>query len=191
METKKLFYDIAYDNIHRRGITAFLDYLDMETDFFTAPASTKYHGSYQGGLVMHSLEVYAQFLKLAPIYNYDMANSILCESATICTLFHDVCKINTYKESCRNIKDEKTGEWKSVPCYVNDDKNVFGAHGAYSVYLINEYMHLNREETIAIYHHMGAWDIGKNDNPSKAYECVKLAWLLHVADEAATYIAGT
>jgi len=191
LESKKLFEDIAYSNIHRKGITSLMVWLESETDFFQSPASTKYHGSYEGGLLDHSLEVYTEFLKLATIFNYDMTNSVLKESATIVTLFHDICKINSYQKSTRAVKNQDTGIWENVPCYIySPEADQFGAHGAASVYYINEHLPLTFGESMAIYHHMGAWDASKYDNPGKAYENNKLAWLLHVADEAATYIAG-
>ena len=190
-EARKLFEDLAYSNIHRKGITSLMVWLEQETDFFSAPASTKYHGSYEGGLLEHSLEVYAEFLKLATAFNYDLTNSVLRESATIVTLFHDVCKINSYQKSVRSVKNQDTGIWENVPCYIySSEADQFGAHGAASVYYINDHMPLTFAESQAIYHHMGAWDASKYDNPAKAYENNKLAWLLHVADEAATYIAG-
>lgn len=191
LESKKLFEDIAYSNIHRKGITSLMVWLESETDFFQSPASTKYHGSYEGGLLDHSLEVYAEFLKLASIFHYDMTNSVLKESATIVTLFHDICKINSYQKSTKAVKNQDTGIWENVPCYIySPEADQFGAHGAASVYYINEHFPLTLGESMAIYHHMGAWDASKYDNPAKAYENNKLAWLLHVADEAATYIAG-
>ena len=187
---KELFMDFAYSNIHRYGITKFLNWLENETDFFFSPASTKYHGAYEGGLVEHSLYVYYMFIKLAPAFNYDLSNPTLAESATITTLFHDVCKINSYEKSFRNVKN-KDGAWEQVPCYIySNNASKFGAHGAYSVFLINQFMSLSEAETIAIYHHMGLWDSGKYDDTGKAYENCKLAWLVHVSDEAATYIAG-
>ena len=190
-ESKELFTDLAYSNIHRKGITSLMVWLDEETDFFTAPASTKYHGSYKGGLLDHSLEVYAEFLKIAPVFNYDLSNNILKESATIVTLFHDVCKVNTYEESVRNVKNPESGIWESVPCYIySPNADPYCAHGASSVFHITQPMDLDFLESMAIYHHMGMWDAGKYDNVGKAYETNKLAWLLHVADEAATYIAG-
>lgn len=189
-ENSELFEYLAFANIRRKGIISLIDWLKT-TDFFEAPASTKYHGAYKGGLLAHSLCVYTQFLKIAPVYLYDISEKNNLESATIITLFHDICKINTYSESVRNVKNPETGKWESVPCYVfDDDKNTFGAHGAESMYLVSNYLKLTEAEASAIYHHMGCWDMSKYDNVSKAFENNRLAWLLHVADEAATYIVG-
>lgn len=185
---KELFYDLVHANIHRRGITTLMEWLEA-TDFFTAPASTKYHGSFEGGLLAHSLEVYYHFLKLAPVYNYPQENKISIESATICSLFHDICKVNTYEISTRNIKDE-SGKWVQVPYYsfVNNPAS-FGSHGFRSVMLIREHMYLTVEEAYAIYYHMGKFDASPNDNPADFYSKSKLGWILHIADEAATHIS--
>lgn len=188
-ENAKLFEDIVFDNIHRTGITALFDWL-KKTDFFTSPASTKYHGAFEGGLLAHSLEVYIQMMKICHLYNYCNTSDQI-ESATLVSLFHDVCKANSYKKSYRNVKNPESGEWEQLPCYIYDDSgHTFGAHGAESVFILNQFITLAREETIAVYHHMGAWDASKYDNVSSAYESNRLAWLLHVADEAATYVIG-
>ena len=186
-ENANLFETLVFDNIHRDGVSSLMNYLIKQTDFFTSPASTKYHGSFAGGLLAHSLEVYYQIRKLSPVYGY-CRNESEIESATLVSLFHDVCKINSYEVSVRNVKNP-SGNWEAVPCYIYSNKKDFGAHGAESIYIITQHLLLTRDETTAIYHHMGAWDASKYDNPSQAYENNKLAWLLHVADEAATYIA--
>lgn len=191
MSNKEIFLELIDDNIHRKGIWEFRKWLLEQTDFFEAPASTKYHGAYKGGLVDHSLEVFHQMFQLANLYNMRTdVNSAELESIMITSLFHDVCKHNMYIEATKNVKDSD-GKWIAVPTFsFNPEAPKFGAHGAYSVYLITQYMILTREETMAIYHHMGAFDMGKYDNPGQAFEYSKLAWLLHVADEAATYIKG-
>ena len=190
-ENAKLFEDLVKFNVQRKGISNLMNYLKNDTDFMYAPASTKYHGAFDGGLLTHSLEVYYQFVKLANIYNFDMSKPENTESATIVTLFHDVCKINTYEQSVKYNKNTKTNQWESQPCYTYSvDKKVFGAHGAESLFIISQFMTLTEQEAIAIYHHMGSWDSSKYDNVALAYEKNRIAWLLHVADEAATYIAG-
>ena len=185
-ENIKLFDTLCRTYIKRQGIDNLIKYLGEHTDFYTAPASTKYHGSFRGGLLAHSLEVYYQFMALSSVYGY-CVDAQQTESAAIVTLFHDVCKINTYKESTRNVKNAQ-GVWETVPCFIYNGEKDFGAHGAESVHILTQHLFLTREETIAIYHHMGAWYASKGDNVGKAYETHKLAWLLHVADEAATYI---
>ena len=186
-ENASLFETLVFDNIHRDGISSLMNYIKNDTDFFTSPASTKYHGSFCGGLLAHSLEVYYQMMKLSHLYNYCKTPQEI-ESATLVSLFHDVCKINSYEVSVRNVKNP-SGSWEAVPCYIFSNKKDFGAHGAESIFILTQHILLTREESIAIYHHMGAWDASKYDNPAQAYESNKLAWLLHIADEAATYIA--
>lgn len=185
----KLFKDLALQFIHRRGISDLLTFLE-ETDFFIAPASTKYHGAYIGGLLDHSLEVHCQMMKLANLYNYETGKEDNQESLAIVSLFHDVCKINNYVLDTKKVKNEVTGEWSTQSYWKFDEAhNKFGAHGAQSLYYLQNFIKLKEEEAQAIYHHMGCWDMSKYDNISVVYENNKLAWLLHVADEAATFIA--
>lgn len=187
---ENLFKELVYQNIHRKGISDLITFLE-ESDFFYAPASTKYHGAYRGGLLDHSLEVYYQLLKLGNMYGYEIGKGNNHESLAIVGLFHDVCKINSYIESEKNVKNEETGKWEKQSYWTFDThRNTFGAHGAYSLHIVSNHIKLTEEEAVAIYHHMGAWDTGKYDNVSTAYEHYKLAWVLHVADEAATYIAN-
>ena len=83
-----------------------------KADFFTAPASTHYHGAYAGGLCQHSIDVYQYAKKMSFILDKEPSE----ESLAIATLFHDVCKVNLYKVDKRNQKIN--GEWKEVPYYV-------------------------------------------------------------------------
>lgn len=182
-----IFISEAKRYINRHGIDELLDYLEQDTDFFTAPASTKYHGACERGLVAHSLCVYDNFWKIAPIYGYERTKSSE-ESAAIVTLFHDVCKANFYKQTTRNVKDEESGLWVKQPYYTVDEKLPYGSHGGKSVYIVMSHMLLTAEEAMAIHNHMGAWNKATYEDPGKAYEASKLAWVLHVADEAATYI---
>ena len=85
------------------------------------------------------------------------------------------------------MKDDK-GEWYKTPYYTVDEAIPYGGHGAKSVYLVQRFIPLKAEEAIAIYNHMGAWDKSAYGDPGKAYAKYPLAWLLHIADEAATYL---
>lgn len=191
MSNRDKFISLVKENIHRNGVSFLLDWLEHETDFFISPASTKYHGACEGGLVAHSLEVYNQFCKIAPVFSYDMSNKLMTESATIVTLFHDICKVDNYTKTFKNVKNPETGKWELEEGYIyNQNGNLFGAHGASSLFYINQHMKLNFVESTAIYHHMGAWDASKYDNVASVYEWNKLAWLLHIADEASTYLEG-
>ena len=173
--------------IHRDGLEDVLDLLH-NTDFYTAPASTKYHGAEEGGLAKHSLMVYKRSFDILRGLNYvGIELPIETESLAIVSLFHDICKIDTYKVDYRNAKNEETGKWERVPYYKMQDESGFGGHGFKSAIILQQFMPLYSEESIAIVHHMGAWDKSTYSDPGKAYEKYPLAWLLHVADELATY----
>jgi 23S rRNA maturation-related 3'-5' exoribonuclease YhaM len=124
MNLKERYLQIYNTYIKREGSDKLLDYLlSKSSDFFTAPASTRFHGAYEGGLVEHSINVfnclkdYLSRERVKDIYemNYDD------ESLAIVALLHDLCKINCYKVSSRNVKDEN-GVWQSVPFYEYDDR---------------------------------------------------------------------
>lgn len=187
MNKKEEFIEIYKEYIHRDGAQEFLDYLcSSKSDFFTALASTRFHGNYPGGLVDHCLHVFhclKDYLSRNRVKDvYDMNYSD--ESIAIVSLLHDVCKINVYKESVRNKK--VNGEWVQVPFYEFDDKMPYG-HGEKSVYMITPFMKLSREEAFAIRYHMGF----SNDDPAKnvgyTFEHFPLAFALSTADMEATY----
>lgn len=188
---KFVFETEALNAIHRDGISDLMEWLDKATDFYTAPASTRFHGSVKGGLVKHSLAVLKNFQLIANSYGINLGNGVVSESAAICCLFHDICKCNTYKQTVRNVKNDETGVWEQVPYFTIEEQLPYGSHGAKSVFLIQQHIKLLPEEAIAIHNHMGAWNNGTYENPGKAYDFSKLAWLVHVADEAATYIDKT
>ena len=153
---KEQFIEIYQKYIKRPGSEKLLEFLlSSHSDFFQAPASTRYHGNYPGGLVEHSLNVYEclkDYLNRPRVKNtYGLNYSE--ESVAIVALLHDVCKINCYKKGFRNVKDEN-GKWQQVPSYDYEDSIPYG-HGEKSVYIITGYMRLSREEAFAIRYHMG------------------------------------
>lgn len=183
---KDKFWAIFSDSINRDGASDLIHWL-YNTDFFEAPASTRFHGCVPGGLCAHSVHVWEEFMRLLKVYPEVKTNP---ETAAIITLLHDLCKIGCYKQELRNKKEN--GIWKSVPTYVFDEDFCFGSHGAKSVYLIQKFMRLTDEEAVAINCHMGFADRSSGDySIGKAFEQTPLAWLLHVADESATYIRET
>ena len=182
MEPKAEFLRIASENIKRTGIAELLQWLDS-TDFFTAPASTRYHGAFSGGLVMHSLNVYSQLKKLCRWYGCNADD----EAIAIVALFHDLCKVGCYKVELRWRKDANN-QWEQYPTYKFDEDFAYGGHGAKSVFLVQSFMRLTPEEASAINCHMGQWDATTYSNPTEVYCRNKLAWLLHVADEAADFL---
>lgn len=189
LRNKSIFISEAEELIHREGISALLNWLES-TDFFVAPASTRFHGNYEGGLCEHSLAVYSRMFDLLNFY-WPSHEKVVNESAAIVSLFHDLCKVNMYATSSRNVKDPDTGIWRAEPCYTVDERLPFGAHGAKSMFIVMNFMELKPDEASAIIHHMGAWDNSTYNRPADVYNWNRLAWLLHVADEAATYLDKT
>lgn len=183
MNRKEDFIRIFTSHIKRSGASELLAWLE-ESDFFTAPASTRFHGNYEGGLCEHSVNVYEELVRLLKAYP---EVRVTAETAAIVTLLHDLCKIGCYKTELRNQK--VGGVWVQRPVYVFQEDFCFGGHGSKSVYLAQKYMNLTEQEAVAINCHMGFSDRAPGDySLGNAYENCPLAWLLHVADESATYI---
>ena len=185
---KEEFIKIYSENIKREGADKLLSYLTSDAcDFFTAPASTRFHSAYAGGLLDHSVNVYhclKDYLE-RPRVKEQYKLSASDETIAIVSLLHDLCKINCYKPSTRNVKDEH-GVWHTVPTFSFDDEMPYG-HGEKSVYIISGYMRLTREEAFAIRYHMGF--SGNEDKLSvgNAFEKFPLAFALSTADMEATY----
>ena len=187
MGAKEKFIEIYTKNIKREGADKLLEYLTSPaSDFFTAPASARFHSSYEGGLVDHSINVY-ECLKsyLDSDRAKDFGFEYSEESIAIVSLLHDLCKVNVYKKGFRNVKDEK-GAWQRVDTFEFDDKLPYG-HGEKSVYIISGYMKLTREEAFAIRYHMGYSSTEDPRNVSAAFEMFPLAFALSTADSEATY----
>lgn len=187
MDIQEKFTEIYQTYIQREGADKFLDYLTNKSDFFTAPASTRYHGAYAGGLAEHSVNVYEclrAYLERPRVQElYGMQYSD--ESIALVSLLHDVCKIGCYKIGSRNVKDEN-GLWQKVPVYNFDDPLPYG-HGEKSVYILSGFMRLTREEAFAIRFHMGFSGPEDKNSVGKALEKFPLAFALSVADMEATY----
>lgn len=188
MTARERFIELYQRHIHREGADKLLEYLDSKaSDFFSAPASTRFHSAYEGGLVEHSLNVYdclRHYLdrpRMKETYGLEYSD----ESIAIVSLLHDLCKVNCYKQGTRNVKDEN-GKWKTVPTYEFDDKLPYG-HGEKSVYILSGYMRLTREEAFAIRYHMGFAGTEDSRNVGNAFEAFPLALALSVADMEATY----
>lgn len=191
-EQKERFISIYRENIKRDGAEKLLSFLCSESsDFFIAPASTRYHGAELGGLCRHSLNVYeclTDILKrkrMTDVYGIHYPD----ESIAIAALLHDLCKVNFYQMDSRNVK--KNGVWETVPYYTIDDQLPYG-HGEKSVYIVSGYMKLTRDEAFAIRYHMGFSGPEDNSQVGKALEMFPLAYALCVADmEAAYFMEGT
>ena len=185
---KEKFIEIYKKNIKREGADKLLEYLESSaSDFFTAPASARFHSSHEGGLAEHSINVYEALVgylnspRAKEVYGFEYSD----ESIAIVALLHDLCKINIYKKGFRNVKDEK-GAWQRVETYEYDDRLPYG-HGEKSVYIITGYMKLTREEAFAIRYHMGYSSTEDPRNVSLAFEMFPLAFALSTADSEATY----
>lgn len=177
-EVKKLLQEV-----NREGMENLIKFLE-NSDFFTAPASTRFHGSYAGGLMEHSMKVY-ELLK-QKVQNCPIEINVSEDTIKIVALLHDICKVNFYKTDYRNAKNEK-GVWEKVPYYAIEDSIPYG-HGEKSVMMITEYIKLTAEEKYAIRWHMGF------SEPKESYltlgEAIKrypLVLLLNEADLEATY----
>jgi hypothetical protein len=192
MTNKEEFLKIARDTIKRDGIEELLEYLEYESDFFEAPASTIYHGSYAGGLLDHSLNVYYSLLEeMKFIFGKNWNKKFSEESVAIVSLFHDLCKIGRYEKYNKNVKNNDTGMWETVESYRYDDNYFLMGHASYSLHIISKFLVLTDVEAQAIYWHMGAHDISQySDTKSlcNAYKKNTLAFALHRADEVATFI---
>jgi hypothetical protein len=167
----------------REGMEDVINFLE-KSDFFKAPASTKFHGSHEGGLAEHSMSVYkilVEKVKTAPI-QIDTPE----ESLIIMALLHDICKSNYYKVDFRNAKNAN-GEWEKVPYYTVDDTIPYG-HGEKSVMMLTEYIKLTNEEKYAIRWHMGFSEPKENYSPlGLAYKKYPIALLLNEADLESSY----
>ena len=187
-EFKERFIKIYKENIRRAGSDKLLDYLSSDScDFFTAPASTRFHCAYEGGLCEHSLNVYdclKSYLateRAKETFGLEFSE----ESVAIVALLHDLCKINTYKVSSRNVKDDRTGVWSKVPYYEYNDTLPYG-HGEKSVYIISGFMRLTRDEAMAIRWHMGFSGTEDQKLVGNALHMYPLALALMIADCEAT-----
>lgn len=181
--SREHFTELYTQYIKRAGADQLFTWLE-QTDFFTAPGSTRFHANHEGGLCEHSIHVFQELVRLLKAYP---EVKVPAESAAIVSLLHDLCKIGCYKTELRNKKEN--GVWRSVPTYVFQEDFCYGGHGSKSVYLIQRYMMLTPQEAVAINCHMGAWDRSPGDySLGPAYEQYPLALLVHMADESATYI---
>ena len=179
MDYKAEFIRIFSENVSRPGAQQLLDWL-ATTDFYTAPASTRFHGACECGLVMHSINVYN--VLMSRFYTEEDNK----ESFTLVSLLHDLCKANFYKVSTRNVKNEETGAWEKVPYYTVRDTLPYG-HGEKSVYMIQSFMRLTRDEAFAIRYHMGFSGNEDKNSVGRALEMFPLALAVNVADMEATY----
>lgn len=190
----------------RDGADRLLEFI-RRSDFYTAPASTRFHLSEVGGLLQHSLNVYECLSKKK--INPTWADRLADKDATIAVvaLLHDLCKTYTYAEEYKNqkvydkdvvatsdpkqIKHDSKGDfvWMEVPTYVIDNKFPLG-HGSKSIFFIQQFMKLTMEEIACIYWHMGAYNLDSScyGELGKAIEKHPLVLALQEADMEASHL---
>ena len=166
---------------NREGMDKLIEFLNT-SDFFTAPASTRFHGNFEGGLLEHSMKVYEIFDDKVKKSGLEVPDATIKISA----LLHDICKTNFYKVDYRNAKNSR-GEWEKVPYYAVNDTIPYG-HGEKSVMMLTEYIKLTNEEKYSIRWHMGFTEPKElYGTLGEAYKKYPIALLLHEADLEATY----
>ena len=181
----------------REGAVAMLKWLENETDFFTAPASSKHHLAQPGGLVTHSLNVWR---RLREITVRDLTGRYapgVChiseaeeETVAILGLLHDVCKAGVYHQETKRRKNQETGKWEDYLGYTFRDPFPLG-HGEKSLFLITRHLALTEEEALAIRWHMGAYDDavkGGSRSMTEAMNLTPWVWRLQEADMCAAWI---
>lgn len=202
-------FEELLQGVKREGVEELLNFI-RGSDFYTAPASTRYHLAEEGGLLKHSLHVYDCLMKKKenPVWK-EALSDVSDDTFILVSLLHDLCKTYFYGEELKNrktydeekvkaanprtVKRDANGEfiWETVPAYVVDDKYPLG-HGEKSVFFIMQFVKLTMLEIAAIKHHMGAYcDSSQWNTLGQAYEKYPLALALHESDLEATYLLET
>lgn len=163
-----------------------MEYL-MAYGFFTAPASTKYHGNYEGGLLEHSYMVTKYLLTLT------QDNHLIWRKARspfIVGMFHDLCKIDQYRHPASRLIADGVPVMDSFKWEYNPDTLLKG-HGDKSVMLLSQFYTLTEEEIMCIRYHMGAYT-EKEEWPyyGRAVEQYPNVLWTHQADMLASHVAG-
>lgn len=185
IEESKNQYEMLLSNVQREGMDKLLEFI-RKSDFYTAPASTRFHSCHEGGLLEHSLNVYKclKYKRQNPIWAEKLSD-ISDENIVIVSLLHDLCKTYYYITDYRNKKNER-GVWERVPYYTVDNKIPYG-HGEKSVMMIEEYIKLLPVERYAIRWHMGYSEPKESYNDlNKAMSKYPLVLALHESDLEAT-----
>ncbi|SEW07853.1 HD domain-containing protein [Ruminococcaceae bacterium KH2T8] len=165
----------------RPGIERLVEWMETKSDFFTAPASTKYHLHCKGGLARHSLNVYERLKAKVDSGLLELKD----DTVVITTLLHDVCKANFYAVQKRNRKID--GQWQEVEEWGIDEKLPIG-HGEKSCYIVQSFMRLSPEEFAMIRFHMGRESESFNDYFSKAAAVFPGVAAIHTADLESAFI---
>ena len=187
-------FEAELAKVKRPGMDKLLEYI-QKSDFYKAPASTKYHLACPGGLLQHSLNVLDALRGLLSWrsdgnWEYRAAGKVVDtipdDSVIMMALLHDICKTHFYGTSTRNVKNETTGRWEKVPFYTVNDMMPLG-HGPKSAMIIKQYTTLTSQEMYAIWHHMGMTGDYENDTAvGKSMEMYPAVLALHTADMMAS-----
>lgn len=205
-ENVEIFESLFTNYIDRDGADRLLEFI-RKSDFYTAPASTRFHLSEEGGLLTHSLHVAECLInKLSSPTWYPVLKNTSIETVFIVSLLHDLCKTYMYDQDYKNqktydpvkvgaayrsqVKHDAKGEfiWETIPAYTINNRYPLG-HGSKSVFFILQFMRLTMEEIACINWHMGAYcDKDQWGELGQAYEKYPLAMALHEADMEATHL---
>lgn len=177
------------ESTQREGVENVIKTIDA-LGFFEAPASTKFHLNYAGGLAEHSLNVCKvalmlrkQMIEMKP----ELKEHLPEDSVIISTLLHDVCKADIYKEAIKK-RQNASGRWEEYQGYDVDYNNFPLGHGEKSVIvLLRMGLNLTDDEIMAIRWHMSAWDLSfqspeAKGNYNAAKERCPLCSLVRAAD---------
>lgn len=170
--------------VKRDGIEELINYLLERTDYFTAPASTKFHSNFDGGLALHSHNVVELLIQKNQQYKLGLSNDTIYLTGYL----HDLCKCNMYQKTMRLKKDEVTGKWIGYASYEIDEKIPLG-HGEKSVILLQQFVKLSLEECLMIRWHMGAY-VPKEEHRdyNKAIEIYKSVLAFSNSDAEASHM---
>lgn len=167
----------------------FKDWL-MKEGFFTAPASTKYHGAYEGGLFDHCFEVTESLLNMTESLGLQWQNP---RSPLIVGMFHDLCKVDNYEKV---IDDEGILMFGSDVAdgeeyhYEHSTAPLLPGHGDKSVMMLSRWLQLTEEEILCIRYHMGAYEKDNWDYYDKAIRKFPNVLFTHTADMYASKVKG-
>ena len=185
----KGIFDTQLRATGRDGIEELLAWLELETDFYTAPASASRHGAVAGGLIRHSVSV----LRYLRNFVKPLGDAVPDESVVICALLHDLCKANFYTIKTRNVKNDE-GRWEEKQFYAIEDQLPLG-HGEKSAMMVQRFIELTDDELLAIRWHMSGYDdaarsYSGGQAQAAAFDRCKLAVAVAVADMYVANIIG-
>ena len=193
LDDKVAYFENFLRSTGRKGVEDVINFL-RKSDFYVAPASSKYHSNYRSGLLDHSLIVLclmSDFCKVAIQQNPELAPKIEDSSIILTSLLHDICKTGLYTETIKYTKDSSTGNWISYVGYEINDGFPIG-HGEKSVIMLQDIgLEMRIDEMLAIRFHMGYWgDPGGDTTYSQraATDMTPLVTLLQSADFSASTI---